>query len=57
MDVETLNRFQHLTVEGAGPKRAQLPHLTPPEQALYRTLTEHAAANDAGLLLEQEPIP
>jgi hypothetical protein len=57
MDVETLDRFRHLTVEGAGPQRPELPHLTTSEQALHRNLTDNATANGTGLLLEQERIP
>jgi hypothetical protein len=57
MDIETLDRFQHLAVEGARPQRAELPYLTTSEQALYRNLIRHATANGTGLLLEQERIP
>ncbi|MFF5264556.1 DUF3322 domain-containing protein [Actinomadura viridis] len=55
MDMPTLGRFRHLTVEGSGPRRADLHHLTASEQALYRHLCEHAATH-GGLLLEQERI-
>lgn len=57
MDTETLDRFRHLAVDGAGPQRAALPHLTDPEADLYQQLCAHASANPAGLLLEQERIP
>ncbi len=57
MDLETLNRFRHLAVDGAAPQRGQLPHLTATEQCLYQYLVDHATAKGKGLLLEQERIP
>lgn len=57
MDIETLDRFRHLAVDGARPQRAQLPNLTAAEQHLYQHLVEHAATEGIGLLLEQERIP
>lgn len=57
MDSETLDRFQHLAVDGAGPQRTQLPVLTDEEQHLYQRLLNHAKSEGTGLLLEQERIP
>jgi hypothetical protein len=57
MDIETLNRFRHLAVDGAAPQRSQLPRLTTTEQRLYQHLVNHAATEGKGLLLEQERIP
>jgi hypothetical protein len=57
MDTVTLDRYHHLTTDGAGPQRTTLKHLTDPEQHLYTRLADHASANSAGLLLEQERIP
>lgn len=57
MDAETLARFRHLSVDGAGPQRTQLPLLTTAEQGLYQQLVEHARTQPTGLLLEQERIP
>lgn len=54
MDLDTLDRFRHLTVDGAMPSRQDLPHLTLSERELYEHLLDYAARNDAGLLLEQE---
>ncbi|MFL6052417.1 MAG: DUF3322 domain-containing protein [Actinoallomurus sp.] len=56
MDIATLNRFRHLAVAGSGPGRAAVSHLTPVELSLYDLLTDHAAQNGQGLLLEQERI-
>lgn len=56
MDIETLDQFRHLAVDGARPQRAQVPNLTAAEQHLYQHLVEHAAAEGVGLLLEQERI-
>lgn len=57
MDTATLEQFRHLAVDGAGPQRKALPHLTDPEQELYQHLINYAATHDTGLLLEQERIP
>jgi hypothetical protein len=57
MDMATLDRFRRLAVEGAGPQRKEVPHLTEPERLLYQRLVDHAANTGAGLLLEQERIP
>lgn len=57
MDPDTLDRFRHLAIDGAGPQRKTLPHLTNTEQELYRNLIDYAATHDTGLLLEQERIP
>ncbi|SFB53664.1 hypothetical protein SAMN05216266_11783 [Amycolatopsis marina] len=57
MDMTTLEEFRHLSVDGAGPQRKSLPHLTDTEQQLYEHLVDHAANHDNGLLLEQERIP
>lgn len=57
MDLPTLKQFQHLAVDGAGPQRGELPHLTEHEQSLYDHLVHHAAEHGVGLLLEQERIP
>jgi hypothetical protein len=57
MDVATLDRFSRLTVEGAGPQRKEVPHLTEPERLLYQRLVDHAPITGTGLLLEQERIP
>lgn len=56
MDVETLERFRHLAVEGAVASRVNLPHLTDSERELYEHLLDHASRNETGLLLEQERI-
>ncbi|WP_170213276.1 Wadjet anti-phage system protein JetD domain-containing protein [Catellatospora citrea] len=56
MDLETLDRFRHLAVDGAAPDRRNLGYLTPGEQKLYVHLTAYAAENGQGLLLEQERI-
>lgn len=57
-DTGTLDKYQHLTVEGAGPQRNTTPpHLTSAERELYARLVEHAAEHGVGLLLEQERIP
>ncbi|MEV0056167.1 Wadjet anti-phage system protein JetD domain-containing protein [Saccharopolyspora shandongensis] len=56
MDIETLDRFRHLAVAGAGASRLEIPHLTEPERKLYQQLLNYAAQNDTGLLLEQERI-
>lgn len=56
-DLATLHRYRHLAVDGAGPQRASIPHLTRDEQELHAYLARHAAAHDGGLLLEQERIP
>jgi hypothetical protein len=56
MDSETLDRFRHLAVDGAGPQRAQLPLLTDEEQRLHQQLLDHAKTEGKGLLLEQERI-
>jgi hypothetical protein len=57
MDIETLNRFAHLAVDGTCPQRIALPHLTAAEEALYRQLVDYGTAHGNGLLLEQERIP
>lgn len=57
MDSETLDRFRHLAIDGAGPQRAQLPLLTDEEQRLHQQLLDHAKTEGTGLLLEQERIP
>ncbi len=57
MDTGTLEQFRHLAVDGAGPQRGALPHLTPTEHDLYGLLVEYAAMHTDGLLLEQERIP
>jgi hypothetical protein len=57
MDVPTLERFRHLAVDGSGPQRETLPHLTDSEQMLYEHLVKYAAEHGTGLLLEQERIP
>lgn len=57
MDLETLGRFRHLSVDGARPQRVQVPLLTAAEHRLYQHLVEHAASEGVGLLLEQERIP
>jgi hypothetical protein len=57
MDTATLHRFRHLAADGAGPQRSTLPNLTDTEQELYVYLTEYAATQGTGLLLEQERIP
>jgi hypothetical protein len=57
MNRETLDRFIHLAVEGAGPQRRTLPHLQDDEQDLYQYLVDYADRNPSGLLLEQERIP
>lgn len=57
MHKQTLERFRHLSTDGAGPQRTVLPHLTGPEVELYLLLSLHAAEKDSGLLLEQERIP
>lgn len=56
MDMETLNRFRRLTVNGALPTRQDIPHLTRSERELYEHLLKHAVSNGTGLLLEQERI-
>ncbi|MEV6987478.1 DUF3322 domain-containing protein [Sphaerisporangium sp. NPDC051017] len=57
MDIATLDRFRHLTVNGAGPQRTALPFLTRSELETYRLLTDHVSSEGTGLLLEQERIP
>jgi hypothetical protein len=57
MDTTTLERFRHLAIEGAGPQRASVPHLTESERELYDHLADYAATHKTGLLLEQERIP
>lgn len=57
MDKATLDRFRHLSVDGAGAQRKTLPYLTDTEQALYAHLVDYAAKHETGLLLEQERIP
>ena len=57
MDIETLNKFRHLAVDGAGPQRTQLPLLANEERRLYQQLVEHAKAEGTGMLLEQERVP
>jgi hypothetical protein len=57
MDTATLDRFRHLSTNGAEPQRASLPHLTKSEAELHAYLIEHAATHRKGLLLEQERIP
>jgi hypothetical protein len=57
MDMDTLTRYRHLAVDGAGPQRSRLPHLTDSEQALFTHLVDHATSTGSGLLLEQERIP
>jgi hypothetical protein len=57
MDIDTLDRFGRLAVEGAGPQRNEVPHLTDTERLLYQHLVDHATNTGAGLLLEQERIP
>lgn len=57
MDIETLNRFRHLAVDGALPQRARVPFLTAEEHRLYQHLVDYATTREVGLLLEQERIP
>jgi hypothetical protein len=57
MDIDTLNRFRHLAVDGALPQRARVPLLTAEEHSLYQHLVDYATTNEVGLLLEQERIP
>lgn len=57
-DTATLDRYQHLAVEGATPQRSTTPsHLTTAERELYERLVDHSAKHGTGLLLEQERIP
>lgn len=56
MNIETLDRFRHLAVEGAAAKRVALPHLADSENLLYRKLLDHAERHQTGILLEQERI-
>lgn len=55
-DRATLERFHHLTVEGATTIRKSVPYLTTTERELYQHLAELAEAGGNGLLLEQERI-
>lgn len=57
MDIATLDRFRHLSTNGATPQRATLPHLSASENAVYARLVHHADLRRDGLLLEQERIP
>jgi hypothetical protein len=57
MDTITLDRFRHLSTNGATPQRATLPRLTASENAVYARLVHHAGTHQDGLLLEQERIP
>ncbi|SDK19823.1 hypothetical protein SAMN04487820_105195 [Actinopolyspora mzabensis] len=57
MDITTLERFRHLSVNGSLPQRTTLPQLTVIERKLHEHLAEHAARHGTGLLLEQERIP
>ncbi|MGN9846502.1 Wadjet anti-phage system protein JetD domain-containing protein [Nonomuraea sp. H19] len=57
MDTATLDRFRHLSTNGAIPQRAALSRLTASESAVYARLVHHADTHHDGLLLEQERIP
>ncbi|WP_280454378.1 DUF3322 and DUF2220 domain-containing protein [Nocardia brasiliensis] len=57
-DTTVLERYRHLSTEGALPQRNSVPsRLTDTERQLYEHLVEYATEHGAGLLLEQERIP